>query len=316
MSAISFQTVSKSYPSPRGPKGATFLALDRVSLNIEEGEFFGLLGPNGAGKTTLISILAGLTRASTGSVSVLGHDVQRDFAQARRSLGVVPQELVFDPFFNVREALRLQSGYFGVKHNDAWIDELLDSLGLADKANANMRQLSGGMKRRVLVAQALVHKPRVIVLDEPTAGVDVELRQTLWKFIAKLNKQGHTVLLTTHYLEEAEALCGRIAMLQSGRVVALDTTTELLKKATSSVLRFKTDGVLPAALADKARITGRVVQFPANDALEIEHYLAAVRQAGLVAQDVEIRKADLEDVFLEIMHQHRGGELPAAEVNV
>ena len=316
MSAISFQTVSKSYPSPRGPKGATFLALDRVSLNIEEGEFFGLLGPNGAGKTTLISILAGLTRASTGSVSVLGHDVQRDFAQARRSLGVVPQELVFDPFFNVREALRLQSGYFGVKHNDDWIDELLDSLGLADTANANMRQPSGGMKRRVLVAQAVVHKPRVIVLDEPTAGVDVELRQTLWKFIAKLNKQGHTVLLTTHYLEEAEALCGRIAMLQSGRVVALDTTTELLKKATSSVLRFKTDGALPAALADKARITGRVVQFPANDALEIEHYLAAVRQAGLVAQDVEIRKADLEDVFLEIMHQHRGGELPAAEVNV
>ena len=315
MSAISFQTVSKSYPSPRGPKGATFLALDRVSLDIEEGEFFGLLGPNGAGKTTIISILAGLTRASTGSVSVLGHDVQRDFAQARRSLGVVPQELVFDPFFNVREALRLQSGYFGVKHNDAWIDELLDSLGLADKANANMRQLSGGMKRRVLVAQALVHKPRVIVLDEPTAGVDVELRQTLWKFIARLNKQGHTVLLTTHYLEEAEALCGRIAMLQSGRVVALDTTTELLKKATSSVLRFKTDGVLPAVLADKARITGRVVQFPANDALEIEHYLSAVRQAGLVAQDVEIRKADLEDVFLEIMHQHRGNDLPAAEVH-
>jgi ABC-2 type transport system ATP-binding protein len=316
MSAISFKTVSKAYPSPRGPKGATFLALDRVSLDIEDGEFFGLLGPNGAGKTTMISILAGLTRASSGSVSVLGHDVQRDFAEARRSLGVVPQELVFDPFFNVREALRLQSGYFGVKNNDAWIDELLDSLGLADKANANMRQLSGGMKRRVLVAQALVHKPRVIVLDEPTAGVDVELRQTLWKFVAKLNKQGHTVLLTTHYLEEAEALCGRIAMLQSGRVVALDSTSELLKKATSSVLRFKTDGVLPVELADKARITGRVVQFPANDALEIEHYLAAVRQAGLAAQDVEIRKADLEDVFLEIMNQHRGADLPAEKVDV
>ena len=316
MSAISFQTVSKAYPSPRGPKGATFLALDRVSLDIEEGEFFGLLGPNGAGKTTMISILAGLARASTGSVRVLGQDVQRDFAIARRSLGVVPQELVFDPFFNVREALRLQSGYFGVKNNDAWIDELLHSLGLEDKANANMRQLSGGMKRRVLVAQALVHKPPVIVLDEPTAGVDVELRQTLWKFIAKLNKQGHTVLLTTHYLEEAEALCGRIAMLQSGRVVALDSTTELLKKATSSVLRFKTDGVLPKALAEKARITGRVVQFPANDALEIEHYLGAVRQAGLVAQDVEIRKADLEDVFLEIMHQHRGRELSTAGARV
>lgn len=205
MPAISFQSVSRHYPLARGPKGATFAALDDVSLDIEEGEFFGLLGPNGAGKTTLISILAGLVRASSGRVSVLGHDVQTDYAQARRQLGVVPQELVFDPFFNVRETLRIQSGYFGVKNNEAWIDELLDSLGLADKAHANMRQLSGGMKRRVLVAQALVHKPPVIVLDEPTAGVDVELRQTLWAFVSKLNKQGHTVLLTTHYLEEAEA---------------------------------------------------------------------------------------------------------------
>ncbi len=306
MPAISFQSVSKTYPSPRGPKGSTFLALDGVSLDIEEGEFFGLLGPNGAGKTTMISILAGLARANSGRVSVLGHDVARDYAQARRSLGVVPQELVFDPFFNVREALRFQSGYFGIKHNDAWIDELLSSLGLSDKADANMRALSGGMKRRVLVAQALVHKPPVIVLDEPTAGVDVELRQTLWQFIAKLNKQGHTVLLTTHYLEEAEALCGRIAMLKSGRVVALDSTSELLKSASSNVLRFKIDAELPKVLADKARITGRIVQFPAHDALEIEHYLAAVREAGLVAHDVEIRKADLEDVFLGVMNKHSG----------
>ena len=305
MSAISFQTVSKSYPSPKGPKGSTFLALDHVSLDIEEGEFFGLLGPNGAGKTTMISLLAGLARTSSGRISVLGHDVQADYAQARRSLGVVPQELVFDPFFNVRELLRIQSGYFGVMNNDAWIDELLGSLGLADKANANMRQLSGGMKRRVLVAQALVHKPPVIVLDEPTAGVDVELRQTLWHFIAKLNKQGHTVLLTTHYLEEAEALCGRIAMLKSGQIVALDSTSELLKAASSNVLRFKVDSDLPEALAIKARVTGRVVQFPAHDALEIEQYLAAVREAGLVAHDVEIRKADLEDVFLDVMTQHK-----------
>lgn len=302
MSAISFQSVSKAYPSPRGPKGSTFLALDGVSLDIQEGEFFGLLGPNGAGKTTLISILAGLSRASTGRVTVLGSDVQVDYAAARRKLGVVPQELVFDPFFNVRELLRFQSGYFSIKHNDDWIDELLDSLGLTDKANANMRQLSGGMKRRVLVAQALVHKPPVIVLDEPTAGVDVELRQTLWHFIAKLNKQGHTVLLTTHYLEEAEALCGRIAMLKSGRVVALDTTSELLKSATSNVLCFKIDGELPAALATQARVTGRVVQFPAQDAHAIEQYLASVRQAGLTAQDVEIRRADLEDVFLAVMN--------------
>ncbi len=281
------------------------MALDDVSLQIEEGEFFGLLGPNGAGKTTMISVLAGLTKATSGRASVLGSDVQSDFANARRKLGVVPQELVFDPFFNVREALRIQSGYFGVKNNDAWIDELLESLGLADKANANMRQLSGGMKRRVLVAQALVHKPPVIVLDEPTAGVDVELRQTLWQFIAKLNKQGSTVLLTTHYLEEAEALCNRIAMLKTGRIVALDRTSELLKAASSNVLRFKIDSELPKLLADKARITGRIVQFPANDALEIERYLAAVREAGLTAQDVEIRKADLEDVFIDVMNKNR-----------
>ncbi len=316
MPAISFQSVSKDYPSPRGPKGATFRALDDVSFDIEEGEFFGLLGPNGAGKTTLISILAGLTRASAGRVTVLGSDVQADYAQARRKLGVVPQELVFDPFFNVREALKIQSGYFGVKNNDAWIDELLDSLGLADKAGANMRQLSGGMKRRMLLAQALVHKPPVIVLDEPTAGVDVELRQTLWQFIAKLNRLGHTVLLTTHYLEEAEALCGRIAMLKSGRVVALERTSELLKSASSNVLRFKIDSELPRILADKARITGRIVQFPAHDALEIEQYLAAVREAGLHAQDIEIRKADLEDVFLDVMGSGKNTPAPGVEVAV
>ena len=300
--AISFQSVSKAYPSPRGPKGTTFLALDDVSLDVREGDFFGLLGPNGAGKTTMISILAGLTRATQGTVSVLGSDVQKDVAQARKKLGVVPQELVFDPFFNVREALRFQSGYFGVENNDAWIDELLDSLGLTDKASANMRQLSGGMKRRVLVAQALVHRPPVIVLDEPTAGVDVELRQTLWQFIAKLNKQGHTVLLTTHYLEEAEALCGQIAMLKSGRIVAHDSTSELLKASSSNVLRFKIDSELPLSLAGKARITGRIVQFPAQNAHEIEQYLAAIREAGLQVHDIEIRKADLEDVFIDVMN--------------
>ena len=306
MPAISFQSVSKTYSPTRTQTGPPVRALDAVSFDIQPGEFFGLLGPNGAGKTTLISILAGLSRASSGTVTVHGSDVVNDYAQARRKLGVVPQELVFDPFFTVREALRIQSGYFGIKNNDAWIDELLSSLGLADKANANMRQLSGGMKRRVLVAQALVHKPQVIVLDEPTAGVDVELRQTLWQFIAKLNKQGSTVLLTTHYLEEAEALCSRIAMLKQGRVVALAQTSELLKAASSNVLRFKIDSELPRQLADRARITGRIVQFPAHNALEIEQYLAAVREAGLVAEDVEIRKADLEDVFLEVMAENAG----------
>ena len=297
MPAVSFQFVSKTYQTPKG----AFQALQQVSLDIGEGEFFGLLGPNGAGKTTLISILAGLTRASSGRVQVQGRDVQADFAAARRLLGVVPQELVFDPFFNVRETLHLQSGYFGVKHNDAWIDELLESLGLADKAHANMRQLSGGMKRRVLVAQALVHKPPIIVLDEPTAGVDVELRQTLWHFIAKLNKQGHTVLLTTHYLEEAEALCNRIAMLKHGQVVALDDTSNLLKTASSNVLQFKTDQTLPELLLPLARVTGRVVQLPAQNPHDIERFLTTLREAGVAMEDMEIRRADLEDVFLQIM---------------
>ena len=299
MTAISIQHVAQSYVTAKG----AFHALDDVSFDVQRGEFFGLLGPNGAGKTTLISILAGLTQASQGAVSVMGHDVTRDFAAARRALGVVPQELVFDPFFSVREALRIQSGYFGVRKNDDWIDELLHNLGLSEKANANMRQLSGGMKRRVLVGLALVHKPEVLVLDEPTAGVDVELRQSLWQFVAKLNKQGTTVLLTTHYLEEAEALCSRIAMLKQGRLVALERTSDLLAKATSSIMRFKLDTPLPAHLAEQARVTGRIVQLPAPNAQVVEEVLAQIRAAGGVAEHVEIRPADLEDVFLSVMEQ-------------
>jgi ABC-2 type transport system ATP-binding protein len=301
MAAVSFQSVTKVYPGTRGGTSGEVRALDGVSFDIEPGEFFGLLGPNGAGKTTLISILAGLARASSGRVTVHGHDVVGDYAAARMQLGIVPQELVFDPFFSVRESLVIQSGYFGVKRNGAWIDELLESLGLADKAKSNMRQLSGGMKRRVLVAQALVHRPPVIVLDEPTAGVDVELRQALWGFIAKLNKQGHTVLLTTHYLEEAEALCQRIAMLKQGRVVALDRTSALLAGTASTMLRFKTDQPLPAGVKAKARVTGRIVQATAHDAVEVEAMLAQLRAAGVQVEDLEIGRADLEDVFLEIM---------------
>jgi ABC-2 type transport system ATP-binding protein len=292
--------VGKTYRS-KGTGGAPMRALDGVDFDIAAGEFFGLLGPNGAGKTTLISILAGLARATEGRVQVMGHDVLDDYAAARRSLGLVPQELVFDPFFSVRETLRLQSGYFGVSRNEAWIDELLQELGLSDKANANMRQLSGGMKRRVLVAQALVHKPAVIVLDEPTAGVDVELRQTLWRFIARLNREGHTVLLTTHYLEEAEALCGRIAMLKQGRVVALDKTSALLAEAAHPMLRFKTDDALPDELRPRSRVTGRVVLMAAHDAAQVEGSLAALRRSGVKVEDLEIGRADLEDVFVAIM---------------
>jgi len=221
-SAVLVEHLTKSYGSLQ--------ALKNVSLDVKEGEFFGLLGPNGAGKTTLISILAGLCRPDSGRAFVMGTNVQTNFIEARRLLGVVPQELVFDPFFTVRETLRFQSGYFGIRNNDDWIDEIMTHLDLSSKANSNMRSLSGGMKRRVLVAQALVHRPPVIILDEPTAGVDVELRQSLWKFISRLNQDGHTILLTTHYLEEAESLCGRIAMLKSGQVVALDTTQNLLAR--------------------------------------------------------------------------------------
>ena len=301
MPAVSFQQVEKTYAGARG----AIRALNGVSFDIARGEFFGLLGPNGAGKTTLISILAGLTRPTGGRVTVMGHDVQADPAAARKALGIVPQELVFDPFFSVRESLRIQSGYFGVRHNDDWIDQLLSELGLADKADANMRQLSGGMKRRVLVAQALVHRPPVIVLDEPTAGVDVELRQTLWAFIARLNREGHTVLLTTHYLEEAEALCHRIGMLKQGQLVALDRTADLLSATASTMLRFKTDQPLPAALLPLSRVTGRVVQLKAHDAAEVEQQLALLRQCGVNVEDLEIGRADLEDVFVEIMQGNR-----------
>lgn len=292
--AIRFERVTKTY------RGAKTAALTDVSFDIAPGEFFGLLGPNGAGKTSLISILAGLSQASSGRVAVLGHDVVNDFAVARKSLGVVPQELVFDPFFSVRETLRFQCGYFGVAVDDRWIEELLDKLGLLSKADANMRQLSGGMKRRVLVAQALVHRPPVIVLDEPTAGVDVELRQTLWQFIASLNKeQGTTVLLTTHYLEEAEALCQRIGMLKAGKLVALDSTSNLLAGRSHQVLRFKTDATLPEGL--DARVTGRIAQVKAHDAAEVEQILARLRAAQVAVEDLEIGRADLEYVFLEIM---------------
>ncbi|HUW28340.1 MAG TPA: ABC transporter ATP-binding protein [Sulfuriferula sp.] len=278
-------------------------ALQGVDLEVQQGEFFALLGPNGAGKTTLISILAGLTRASSGSAAVMGHDVVRDYRATRKALGVVPQELVYDPFFTVREGLRIQSGYFGLRRNDDWIDEVMANLDLLDKADRNMRTLSGGMKRRVLVAQALVHKPPVIILDEPTAGVDVELRQSLWAFIRKLNEGGHTIVLTTHYLEEAQALCNRVAMLKQGRVVALDSTANLLKSIAERHLCLRiTPDTLPAGLA--ARVVSHI---DGLHVLALDHYadmegvLAQLREAGVCIQDMELTQPDLEDVFVQVM---------------
>ncbi len=276
-------------------------ALAGVSIDVEEGEFFGLLGPNGAGKTTLISIVAGLTRADRGIARVLGHDVVRDYRAARRSLGVVPQELVFDPFFSVRETLEIQAGYFGLRGNDKWIDEILHHLDLTSKANANMRSLSGGMKRRVLVGQALVHKPPVIVLDEPTAGVDVELRQSLWAFIRKLNRDGHTIILTTHYLEEAEALCGRIAMLKAGAVVALDTKHNLLSRFAGITVRLVADRVPVEWRPRVLREEGGVIFVGLDRYGDLEGLLASLRHEGIAIRELALQEADLEDVFLRIM---------------
>ena len=276
-------------------------ALAGVDLAVGVGEFFGLLGPNGAGKTTLISILAGLVRADRGVARVLGHDVVSDYRRARRALGVVPQELVFDPFFTVRETLRIQSGYFGLRRNDAWIDELLHHLDLTGKADANMRSLSGGMKRRVLVGQALVHKPPVIVLDEPTAGVDVELRQSLWAFIRRLNADGHTIILTTHYLEEAEALCHRIAMMKAGRIVALDTTQHLLSRFGSLTVRLSASRVPDAWQHRVTRNEGEVHYLELDTYAELEPLLAALRIEGIAIDELTLAGTDLEQAFLRIM---------------
>jgi ABC-2 type transport system ATP-binding protein len=294
-SAIRIHGVHKRY----GP----LKALDGVDLAIEQGEIFGLLGPNGAGKTTLISIVAGLARADSGWVEVMGANVVEEYRLARRMLGVVPQELVFDPFFSVREALELQSGYFGIRNNRAWIDEIMHNLDLTSKADANMRSLSGGMKRRVLVAQALVHKPPVIVLDEPTAGVDVELRQSLWKFVRSLNQEGHTIVLTTHYLEEAELLCNRIAMLKAGKVVALDSTRNLLENFSGLYLKLRLGGgLLPDEVSCKVIAReGDQFTLKLDDYVELEGVLASLRQRGVAIVEFELQPPDLEEVFMRIM---------------
>jgi len=279
-------------------------ALNGIDLTIEQGEFFALLGPNGAGKSTLISILAGLIKPSAGNISVMGFDVVNQYQQARQLLGVVPQELVFDPFFNVREMLRFQAGYFGRgRENDAWVDEILEGLGLADKAHTNMRKLSGGMKRRALIAQALAHKPPVIVLDEPTAGVDVELRQMLWEFIKKLNRDGHTIILTTHYLEEAEALCSRVGMMKQGEIVALDSTVSLLNKFAGKNLRLTLgDVALPVTIQSLVRNQEQgVFTFALSDMAQIEFVLSVLRTANIKVIDMQLSEADLEDVFLSLV---------------
>jgi len=296
--AVQFNNVVKDYADLQALKGVTF--------GVEEGAFFGLLGPNGAGKSTLINAMSGLVVPTSGDIKVHGYDVVHDYRQTRRLLGLVPQELIADPFFSIKELLELQSGYFGVKgpQQKKWINELLERLALADKANANTSQLSGGMKRRVLIAMALVHKPKVLVLDEPTAGVDVDLRRTLWDFTKELHQQGHSIILTTHYLEEAEALCDKVAIMQHGQIKALDDTQKLLSKHPYRYLRVNVSKVAEqlngplAELMVEQEHNGYVFQIDKNSSMT--DVLGLIEQQGLDVTDVSSRDATLEEVFLDL----------------
>lgn len=286
------------------------MALDEVDLAIRSGEIFALLGPNGAGKTTLISIVCGLLRASAGTATVLGQDVVAAYRFTRRAVGLVPQEINFDPFFTVDEALRIQAGYFGVQLEEARIVEILQALELESKRHTNARALSGGMKRRLLIGKALVHDPRVLFLDEPTAGVDVELRRALWQYVRTLRARGTTIVLTTHYLEEAEELADRIGVIDRGRLVVVEDKTALLARHARKTLRVtlarSLEDVPPALAALGARI---VPSAAAGAALELEAgpggsfggALAAIAAAGLEVKDVETRSTRLEDVFLRLV---------------
>ena len=295
--AVSVNKVSKYFDQLQ--------ALDNISFDIKQGEFFGLLGPNGAGKSTLISAMAGLLKPSSGTLSILGFDVQSQYRQSRKYLGVVPQELVMDPFFTVRETLEFQSGYFGIRNNKQWIDELLLQLGLSGKADTNMRKLSGGMKRRVLIAQALVHRPQVLILDEPTAGVDVELRQTLWKFVRRLHAEGHTIVLTTHYLEEAEELCDRIAIIDQGKMIALETKEDLLARGLGSrllVTARQSINNLPSEFTPKvARLDGKELELTFNRETDsVMDILDSLRKASINIETVSVLNERLEDVFVRL----------------
>lgn len=276
-------------------------AVDGVSLRVRRGAFFGLLGPNGAGKTTLIGVLGGLVRPDSGRAAVLGFDAEKQLPEVRANIGIVPQELTYDPFFTVREALTFQSKYYGLGKNAAWVGELLARLHLADKANTNARKLSGGMKRRLMIAQALVHKPPVIILDEPTAGVDINLRLSLWAFIREFNEAGHTIILTTHYLEEAEVLCGEIALMNGGRVVAQGKTRELLAEVETEICaRVLFVGGAPAA-APPHRAEGDLCFFDLKNYADLEPLLAKFRAAGAEIAELTVSPPKLEDVFVRLV---------------
>ena len=295
----------------------SFDALSGIDLDIRRGEIFALLGPNGAGKTTLISMVAGLLRPSEGEVRVLGRDVRTDYRFTRRAIGLVPQEINFDPFFTVEESLRLQAGYFGVRLSEERLVEILGALDLAAKRNANTRALSGGMKRRLLIGKALVHEPQVLFLDEPTAGVDVELRQALWRYVRVLRGRGTTIVLTTHYLEEAEELADRVGVIDGGRLLVVDDKEALLHRYAGKTLRASLAepvAALPPALAALgARLEegGRVVALFAEPGASFGPALSAFAQAGLSVQDVETKRMRLEEVFVKLVRGDRVREAGA-----
>ena len=310
--AIEIEGLRKTYAGTRNmpPKEA----LKGIDLKIKRGSIFGLLGPNGAGKSTTINILAGVTNKTSGHVKIWGRDIDKSPRDARAAIGVVPQELAVDVFFTPREALEVQAGFYGVPKKERRTDELLAVMGLTDKANAYVRALSGGMKRRVMVAKAMVHSPPVLILDEPTAGVDVELRRQLWEYVVGLNEQGVTIVLTTHYLEEAEELCDTIAIVNHGQVVACEPTSSLLKTLDTRTAVITPDkplkappalgGALEARLAGDGRL---MIDFKTSEA-GIEAVLNAVRAAGIGLKDLSIREPDLEDVFLALTY---GADRPA-----
>jgi len=281
-------------------------ALTNINFSIKQNTYFGLIGPNGAGKSTLINIMAGLAYANKGTIKIMGNDVRSKWRKARHCLGVVPQELVYDSFFTVREMLRLQSGYFGYgSENYPWVDELIETLDLSEKADVNLQRLSGGMKRRVLIAQALVHKPEVVVLDEPTAGVDVKLRQVLWEFTKQLHQKGHTILLTTHYLEEAENLCQQVAILDKGKVIAIDSTKSLINQYPYRFLTVKTDknsSDIPESIR-KLMISfqnNRMTLKLYNKKDKIGDVLETLTSAGIHIIDLKTSEPSLEDVFMNL----------------
>lgn len=316
--AIELTGLTKTYAAQKKPGGKTTppkLALDNVDLTIPKGSFFALLGPNGAGKSTLINILAGLVIKSQGGVKIWGHDLDTNIRMAKSSIGIVPQEINFDPFFTPRKLLDIQAGLYGVPKEKRRTEELLELVGLADKAESYTRSLSGGMQRRLMVAKAMVHTPPVLILDEPTAGVDVELRQNLWKNVRALNEQGTTILLTTHYLEEAEELCDRIAIINHGRIIADEDKDSLLTRINGKAIRFRLESEftqVPAALADmgfeKKGKQSLFLQYTPEET-PVEKMLAAIHAEGLTIADISTEEGDLEDIFLQLT---RGDDSKAA----